>query len=58
MLALFRNAKTIEPQAISRTFLDSAARKIGRKFLGLSEMRCHGWQQSDRLTIAEGLETG
>ena len=34
MLALFRNIHTGAPQAISRTFLDQDARKIGRKFLG------------------------
>ena len=34
MLALFRNIETDAPQAISRTFLDSAARKIARKFRG------------------------
>jgi putative DNA primase/helicase len=34
VLALFRNIHTAEPQAVSRTFLDAAARKIERKFLG------------------------
>jgi hypothetical protein len=34
MVALFRDIKTGEPQAISRTFLDHDARKIDRRFLG------------------------
>jgi hypothetical protein len=34
MLALFRNIETDEPQAISRTLLDSEGRKLDRKFLG------------------------
>jgi putative DNA primase/helicase len=34
MVALFRNIATDEPQAVSRTFLDDAACKITRKFLG------------------------
>jgi hypothetical protein len=34
MLALFRNIHSDEPQAVSRTFLDSQGRKLGRKFLG------------------------
>jgi hypothetical protein len=34
MLALFRNAMTGEPQAISRTFFDREGKKVGRKFLG------------------------
>ena len=34
LLALFRNIATDEPQAISRTYLDSAGRKLERKFLG------------------------
>ena len=34
MLALFRNIRTDEPQAVSRTFLDREGRKLERKFLG------------------------
>jgi hypothetical protein len=34
MVVLFRNVDTDKPQAISRTFLDREARKLGRKFLG------------------------
>ncbi len=34
LVALFRNVHTGEPQAVSRTFIDSEGRKLGRKFLG------------------------
>jgi hypothetical protein len=34
LLALFRDIRTDEPRAISRTYLDREGRKIGRKFLG------------------------
>jgi hypothetical protein len=34
MLALFRDIRTDEPRAISRTFLDGEGRKLERKFLG------------------------
>lgn len=34
MLALFRDIRTDEPRAVSRTFLDKDGRKIERKFLG------------------------
>jgi Toprim domain len=34
MISLFRNVRTDAPQAVSRTFLDSEGRKLGRKFLG------------------------
>jgi hypothetical protein len=34
MLALFRSIATGEPQAVSRTFLDSHGKKVERKFLG------------------------
>jgi hypothetical protein len=34
MLALFRDIRTDEPRAISRTFLDPEGRKLERKFLG------------------------
>ena len=34
MVALFRNIRIDEPQAISRTFLNSEGQKIERKFLG------------------------
>jgi putative DNA primase/helicase len=61
MLALFRSVLTGEPRAISRTFLDSEGKKLGRKFLGpvlgaavmLDPFDCvtHG------LFIGEGVET-
>ena len=34
MIALVRNIRTNEPQAIHRTAIDSSGRKIGRKALG------------------------
>jgi hypothetical protein len=34
MLALFRDIRTDEPRAVSRTFLDAEGRKIRRRFLG------------------------
>jgi hypothetical protein len=34
MVALYRNIKTDEPQAISRTFLDGDGNKLERRFLG------------------------
>jgi putative DNA primase/helicase len=34
MMALFRDIRTDEPKAISRTFLDREAQKLDRKFLG------------------------
>lgn len=34
MLALFRDIRTDEPRAVSRTFLDANARKIERRFFG------------------------
>ncbi len=34
MVALFHDIRTDEPRAVSRTFLDSEGRKLGRKFLG------------------------
>jgi hypothetical protein len=34
MLALFRDIRTDEPRAVSRTYLDKDARKIERRFLG------------------------
>jgi hypothetical protein len=61
MLALFRDIRTDEPRAISRTFIDDARLKIGRKFLGpvggcavkldADEEVTHG------LHVAEGVET-
>ena len=34
MIALFREIRTDEPRAVSRTFFDAEGRKIERKFLG------------------------
>src|SRR5208283_3251757 len=34
MVALFRDIRTDEPRAVSRTYLDADGRKLGRKFLG------------------------
>jgi putative DNA primase/helicase len=61
MVSLFRNIHTDEPQAVSRTFLDSEGRKLERKFLGpvggaaikldADEEVTHG------LHIGEGVET-
>jgi putative DNA primase/helicase len=61
MLALFRDIRTDEPRAVSRTFIDDAALKIGRKFIGpvrgcavkldADEEVTHG------LHISEGVET-
>jgi hypothetical protein len=62
MLALFRNIMTGEPQAVSRTFLDSHARKIERKFLGPVGGAAMMLDPFDEVThglfICEGLETG
>jgi putative DNA primase/helicase len=61
LVALFRSVESNLPQAVSRTFLDGAGKKIGRKFLGLvagaaimldgSEEVTHG------LHVGEGIET-
>jgi putative DNA primase/helicase len=61
MVALFRNFVTAAPQAVSRTYLDSEARKIDRKFLGPTKgaaikLDCDG-EVTTGLHIAEGVET-
>jgi hypothetical protein len=61
MIALFRNIETDKPQAISRTFLDGAARKIERKFLGLTKGAAIKLDADEEvlggLHIGEGVET-
>jgi hypothetical protein len=61
MVALFRNIVTGNPQAVSRTFLDSDARKIERKFLGPvggAAVMMDGFDAvTSGLHIAEGIET-
>jgi putative DNA primase/helicase len=61
MLALFRNIITDEPQAVSRTFLDHEARKLGRKFLGPvggAAIKLDADEEvTNRLHIGEGIET-
>jgi Toprim domain-containing protein/CHC2-type zinc finger protein len=61
MLALFRNIRMDEPQAISRTFLDGEGRKIERKFLGpvagcAVKLDADG-EVTNGLHIGEGVET-
>jgi phage/plasmid primase-like uncharacterized protein len=61
MLALFRDIRTDEPRAISRTFLDQDGRKIERKFFG-PVGGCAIKLDADEevlagLHIAEGVET-
>lgn len=61
MLALFRNIRTGEPQAISRTFLTPDARKVDRKFLGPVGGAAIMLDAFDDVThglhIGEGVET-
>jgi hypothetical protein len=61
MLALFRNIETDEPQAISRTFLDSEGRKLDRKFLGPTGGAAIKLDPDEEVThglhIGEGVET-
>jgi hypothetical protein len=61
LLALFRNIETDQPQAISRTFLDQNAQKIGRKFLGPVAGAAVKLDDDDTVThglyVAEGIET-
>ena len=61
MIALFRNVETDEPQAISRTFLDSEGRKTRRKFLGPVGGAAIKLDPDERvlsgLHVAEGIET-
>jgi hypothetical protein len=61
MVALFRGVETDEPQGISRTFLDTEGRKIGRKFLGPvggAAIKLDPDKDVDAdLHVAEGIET-
>jgi len=61
MVALFRNIETDEPQAISRTFLDPAGRKLDRKFLGPVRGAAIKLDPDENvlagLHVAEGVET-
>jgi CHC2 zinc finger len=61
MLALFRNIETDEPQAVSRTFLDAGARKVGRKFLGPVGRAAIKLDPDEEITsglhVGEGVET-
>jgi putative DNA primase/helicase len=61
MLALFRNIRTDEPQAVSRTFLDHDGRKLGRKFLGPVGGAAMKLDANEEVThgihIGEGAET-
>jgi hypothetical protein len=61
MLALFRNIKTDEPQALSRTFLDPQGKKLGRKFLGPVAGAAIKLDADDTVTmglvVGEGVET-
>jgi CHC2 zinc finger/Toprim domain len=62
MLALFRDIKSDEPRAVSRTFLDKNARKIERKFLGPVSGAAVKLDTDEEvlvgLHIGEGIETG
>jgi putative DNA primase/helicase len=61
MVALFRDIQTNEPRAIHRTFLDSAARKLGRKMLGPTRNAAIKLDPDENVTlglhIGEGIET-
>ena len=61
MLALFRNIRTDEPQAVSRTFLDREGRKLERKFLGAVGGAAMKLDANEEVThgihIGEGVET-
>jgi putative DNA primase/helicase len=61
MIALFRNIQSDETQAISRTFIDHAGRKISRKFLGPVAGGAIKFDGNDAVTaglhIGEGIET-
>ena len=61
MLALFRGIRTDAPRAISRTFLDREARKIGRKFLGPVSgcaIKLDDTEVLGGLHVCEGIESG
>jgi hypothetical protein len=61
MVVLFRNIRTDEPQAVSRTFLDREGRKIGRRFLGPVAGAAVKLDADEAVTlglhIGEGVET-
>jgi putative DNA primase/helicase len=61
MVALFRNIRTDEAQAVSRTFLDLDGRKIQRKFLGPAAGAAIKLDPNADVTmglhIGEGVET-
>jgi len=61
MVALFRDVRTNEPRAISRTFLDREGRKITRRFLGPVSHAAIKIDADESvlggLTIGEGIET-
>jgi hypothetical protein len=61
MVALFRSIETNAPQAVSRTYLDSEGRKLGRKFLGSVGCAAVMLDPFDAVSvglhIGEGVET-
>ena len=61
MLALFRDIRTDEPRAISRTFLDGEGNKLGRKFLGPVKGAAVKLDSDETvlggLHVGEGIET-
>ena len=62
MICLFRDIRTDEPKAISRTFIDNEGRKLSRKFLGrvggcAIKLDADG-EVLGGLHICEGVETG
>ena len=61
VVALFRNIRTGEPQAVGRTLLDANARKIERKFLGPvggAAIMLDGFEAvTGGLHVGEGVET-
>lgn len=61
LLGLFRHVQTDEPRAVSRTFIDDAGLKIGRKFLGPVGGGAIKLDANEEVTqglhIGEGIET-
>ena len=61
MVALFRNIATDQPQAVSRTYLDTEGQKLERKFLGPVGGAAIKLDPDDAvlggLHVAEGVET-
>lgn len=61
MVALFRNIVTDEPQAVSRTYLDTEGQKLERKFLGPTAGAAIKLDPDNSvlagLHVAEGVET-